>query len=461
MVLAPGDTMRLGVQVGRGGKRAPDVMYSLPSSPTHSWPSDLSYDWSSSDPDAVSISEAGLLTAIRLGRATIVFTADEARDSVTVAVRTIPVTDPIAYKKIGIGFGHTCALDRAGRAYCWGVNWHGELGTGVRRRLTRYLAPVAVIGNHKFTELAVGGLHTCAVSDTGGTFCWGDNLQGQLGNGTSGSSEFLARPTPISDDPEFGELAAGNGFSCGLTHQGQAHCWGANDSGQLGIGSSSGMQDNRSQPVPVQAEVVFSEVAAGGWHACGLTDAGVAYCWGGNNSGQVGRDHSRSEPSPGKVPTSIVFASLAAGGYHTCGLTADGTAYCWGDNMSGQLGDGTENNSHEPVQVSGGLKFTDLSLGSSHTCGISLSGDGYCWGSNWRGELGTGDLARKITPVPISGEVAFSITRAGSGSHTCALTPEGAAYCWGMGNLGSGKREYLPGTALYVYTAPTRVAEPL
>jgi alpha-tubulin suppressor-like RCC1 family protein len=197
------------------------------------------------------------------------------------------------------------------------------------------------------------------------------------------------------------------------------------------------------------AQPLMRAVAAGSDHACALTRAGDAYCWGGNELGQLGRGTADSIPGsvPGLVRGRLKFEAIAAGFAHTCGITAAGEAYCWGSNEYGQLGDGTRIGRAEPVRVSGGIRFRAVGPGGTHTCAVDHQSVAYCWGGNWHGQLGLGNREGEpaspccvTAPVPVRTDLAFSSAAAG-GIHSCAVTAEGRAYCWGSpqdGRLGSG-----------------------
>src|SRR5436309_2996341 len=199
--------------------------------------------------------------------------------------------------------------------------------------------------------------------------------------------------------------------------------------------------------------LVFAQVSAGVTHTCGVTTSGAAYCWGSNNSGQLGAPESNQceigyyggvpcSTSPVAVVGGRTFATVSAGnGYHTCGVTTGGAAYCWGDNTWGQLGDGSTTGSGTPVLVSGGLSFAVVSAGGNYTCGLTTSGGPYCWGSNFNGQLGTGVFSGpNLLPTAVSGGLTFAAVSAG-GAHTCGRTAAGTVYCWGSntdGELGNG-----------------------
>jgi Regulator of Chromosome Condensation (RCC1) repeat protein/FIMAH domain-containing protein len=170
-------------------------------------------------------------------------------------------------------------------------------------------------------------------------------------------------------------LAAGYRFTCALTQTGSAQCWGLNELGQLGDGTTQ----TRLAPVTVLGELAFRQISGGSDFACALNGEGVAYCWGANASGQLGDASNTDHRSPTAVATTLRFTEITTGAYHACGLTRTGTAYCWGRNDAGPVGDLSWTNRNRPTAVAGGLSFSEIRAGGFHTCGISGSAS-YCWG---------------------------------------------------------------------------------
>jgi alpha-tubulin suppressor-like RCC1 family protein len=249
------------------------------------------------------------------------------------------------------GEGYACALTAAGDAYCWGRN-AGGLGIGTslgpetcgEEMFSCSKVPVAVVGGLKFTDITVGG-HACGLADGGAAYCWGLNYWGELGDGTT-TDRFA--PTRVVGGLSFVALSAGGDHTCGLTSDGTAYCWGAGWS--LGNGDTT----DSASPVPVAGGLKWSMVSAGGGYTCGVTLTGIGYCWG-LNYGTLG-DGTRTWSSiPVAVAGGLTFTTITAGGTHTCGVTVSQIAYCWGNNQSGALGTGTtsQEESLVPVKVAG------------------------------------------------------------------------------------------------------------
>src|SRR3989442_740115 len=287
----------------------------------------------------------------------------------------------------------------AGRGLaCWGKTHQGQLGRGGAPGTPSLPAPVAT--PLRFTALAAGASHTCGLTADGGTYCWGLDFAGQLGDG---GTTFRDTPRRAISDVAFATLVAGANHTCALAAGGGAYCWGANALGQLGDSTRA----NRGTPVPVAGGLSFARLSAGGAHACALTAAGAAYGWGGNIAGQLGTGTADPlEATPQPVTGGLSFRGIATGGAHTCRLTADSLAYCWGNDSDGELGDSamTTQPIATPVLVRGGLRFADLHAGASHTCGITGTRLVYCWGSGRQGQLGQLFPHSRAVPLRVAGQ---------------------------------------------------------
>ena len=359
---------------------------------------------------------------------------------------------------------HTCARTSAGEVYCWGYNAFGQLGIGTTGREKG--TPQKVKGLPVAKELAAGSYHTCARTSAGEVYCWGNNDYGQLG--INSTSWALASPQQVQGLTGAVELVAGSEHTCALTSTGEVYCWGNNDYGQLGIGTTGG-EYGTPQVVIDNPLVGTVELAAGNAHTCALTSGGAVYCWGRNDSGQLGIGSTGEKyGTPQQVQGLPVAVELAAGRYHTCARTSAGV-YCWGLNTNGQLGIGSTSGAFTPQQVKGvgGNGFlsgvVELAAGWQHTCArtsTDAGGEVYCWGSNDYGRLGRGSTGgSSSTPQKVknpdgtgTGFLSGVVELAAGYQHTCARTSTeagGEVYCWGSnayGKLGIGSTNVEYGT---------------
>jgi alpha-tubulin suppressor-like RCC1 family protein len=311
------------------------------------------------------------------------------------------------------------------------------------------------------TAIATGGIHTCATTTASATYCWGSNSGGQLGDGTT---ERRTIPAPATAPPNvrFETVSSGSQHTCGATADGVAYCWGVNTFGQLGNGTT----ENKTSPTPVQEPmgVSFVTVSAALNHTCGLSPAGAAYCWGLNGHGQLGNGTTENSPRPVAVaaPGGIAFVAIGAGySDFTCALASSGAAYCWGFNAWGQLGNGDSTLSSQatptPVLAPQDVGWTTLTTGGSHACALTAGGTAYCWGNNEGGKLGVGASSSRTTPTAVAGPQGATLTTVqAGGNHTCALVQGGAAYCWGTNSSGQLGNDMLPVNS----TTPTPVLMP-
>ncbi len=289
------------------------------------------------------------------------------------------------------------------------------------------------------TAIAAGDEHTCALTAKGQALCWGRNDFGQLGDGTTASRNT---PAPVSGlDTGVLAIAAGSNHTCAITAGGAAHCWGHNNGGQLGDGTAT----NRLTPTPVSGLGTGVAAITGGYkHSCALTEAGAALCWGDNDSGQLGDSTKTDRPTP--VPVSGLSSGVAAidaGLLHSCALTATGAMLCWGANDDYQLGNGTNALKTVPFPVEGlDSGMAAISAGDSHSCAINGAGAALCWGDNTGGQLGfPTSLGYQPRPKEVTGLTSGMAAIAAGQLHTCALTAAGAMFCWGSnsdGRLGDG-----------------------
>lgn len=374
--------------------------------------------WTSDSTAFASVTGAGLVRTAFPGFAPIIATAGDKADTAAITVVPVQLLAPAA------GGHHTCALTNGGATYCWGRDLYGQLGGGFVS-VAPETVPILVASTGRYATLAAGESHTCALAGTGAAFCWGDNAGGQLGS--SGGPPANPVPTAVTGGQAFRVLTAGARHTCGLRTDSVTYCWGANDSAQLGDSLSGG---GSVTPVRVAGSRRFVTLAAGGVHTCGVEFA-VAYCWGGNASGELGDNTDSTRRLPVTVHNTGDWLDVTAGTSHTCGRLIDRSALCWGKNDRGQLGTGQADSlSRVPVAVAGGKSWIMLAAGGAHTCGIAADSLAYCWGANGSGQLGDSSFTDHPAPVAVYGGIHFAWITAGD-AHTCAFATTAAVYCWG------------------------------
>lgn len=344
----------------------------------------------------------------------------------------------IEFASVTAGYFHSCGLTPAGKAYCWGGNTWGTLGDGTRTDTQR---PVAVAGGHRFIGMDSGAGHTCGVTDFGQVYCWGLNDEGQAG--ADWTTPGIEQPVRLPGFEFWVAVSAGHDHSCALTDEGAAWCWGDNVTGHLGSGDTFGKS---FQPVRVASDDVFAEVVAGYYQSCGITTSGRMWCWGRNDQGQVGDGTNETRFTPVAVSGDLTFRALGGGDAFMCGVTTDGSTWCWGSNLSGELGDPSLSSQPVPVEVEdlptltkiygAGGAFT-LPSAPAYACGLTDSGDAWCWGGAIRGGLWEGPTDG---PIRVESGTRFRNLAPGA-EHLCGVTTEGYAFCGGgnyAGQLGDG-----------------------
>ena len=380
------------------------------------------------------------------------------------ALATAQAVAALALRQVSAGTGHTCGVTTDNRAYCWGGNGYGQLGIGSTLDTS---GPVAVARGLLFTQVSAASHHTCGVTTDSAIYCWGLSDNGQLGNG---SLSRRVRPVLVKGGLRFTQVSTGAFHTCAVTTENRAYCWGDNGYGELGDGGTGA---DRLTPVAVAGTRRFRRVDAGYNYSCGVTLADKAFCWGDNSWGQLGtgtQDPEEGAPRhsrPEAVVGGLRFRQVVAGGFHTCGRTTDDRAYCWG---FGRLGDGNASSLRlTPTAVAGGLSFRQLVASDSRTCGVTTDDQAYCWGSNSAGALGDGTTTDRLAPVAVLGGLRFRAVSTDSpvvGSHTCGVTVDNRAYCWGSnagGQLGTGTTtgpETCPPNGTACSTKPTAVIGP-
>jgi len=298
---------------------------------------------------------------------------------------------------VAAGAHHSCAIRNDNWLWCWGWNEKGQLGTG---GFDDQYTPLATAAGERWASVSAGTTHTCAIRTDKSLWCWGNNVSGQIGNGESGALQKSPAPERITDYTDWLVVQAGDSHNCGVRGDGTLWCWGSNVRGQLGDGTTT----DRLTPVQVASDRRWVSVDAGYYHSCAIGADASLWCWGDNVFGQLGdgtqgTGNQRLEPI--QIGAEAEWKHLALGDYHSCAQRADHTIWCWGDNQYGQLGDGSDVAKAFPVRVSSDNDWLDLASGNDHTCGMLGDESLWCWGRNDYGQLGDGSLTNRGSPVMV------------------------------------------------------------
>ena len=328
---------------------------------------------------------------------------------------------------------HSCVLMMSGEAVCWGRNTEGQLGDGTTFNSS---TPVTTkVPKNEVTTIALGQFHSCILTKNKKVQCWGKNDQGQLGDGSTNNS-LIPVENSIMDAIDIG---LGGVHTCAAIQNNQVKCWGKNDKGQtLGVGLPP--PSNSIFPTDVNLTDV-SLVTLGNAHSCALlSNLSEVWCWGLNSSGQTGRNDGVSIVSLSKTNNLDSGTSTIVSGWdHNCAMNGSGGIKCWGRNLEGQIGDNSTQTKYVPVDVSTfstGAKT--IALGGYHSCALTTSGGVKCWGSNQYGQLGDGtNNTEQLIPVNVvgfdqGGAQAIALGK----NHSCVLTVEGGVKCWGDNSYG-------------------------
>jgi alpha-tubulin suppressor-like RCC1 family protein len=271
----------------------------------------------------------------------------------------------------------SCGLRQNGSIWCWGGNGYGFLGAGLSLSDNTF-DPVQVTGGGTWRSFEGSeDNHVCGVKTDNTAWCWGRDLNGQLGNGATTTTDQTA-PVPVDGGAVWSVLDANGNSSCGVRLDGTLWCWGSDASEQLGNGVTAG---NQVSPTQVTDAGPWSQVAVGVTVTCGIKTDNTAWCWGSDASGQIGNGATAgTQNAPVAVVGGYQWQKLAAGGSTVCGITNANDLLCWGSDSHGQMGNGPGATAQDaPALVSGGRKWTDVALAGASICGIS-NGQVLCWG---------------------------------------------------------------------------------
>ena len=330
---------------------------------------------------------------------------NSATETTTILSESIGTGPQGIVRMVAAGGNHTCALLNTSSLTCWGYDGYGQLGNGITTgNITAPSEPITLPTDTTASAITAGYNHTCALLNTGNITCWGRDNSGQLGNGTT-TGDITTPPDPITlpTDTTATAITAGDNHTCALLNTGNITCWGNDTSGQLGNGNTTGNITAPPDPITLPTDTTATAITAGDNHTCALLNTGNITCWGWDGFGQLGNGITTGNitaPSePITLPTDTTATAITAGDNHTCALLNTGNITCWGNDSCGQLGNGTTTGDitapPDPITLPTDTTATAITAGDNHTCALLNTGNITCWGNDTSGQLGNGTHHRQ------------------------------------------------------------------
>jgi len=330
------------------------------------------------------------------------------------------------WKDITAGSHYSFGLKYDNSFFAWGRNQHAQFGNGENKNT---IMPIDNNFFWKKISSSVGTYngHTLAIQNNGTLWAWGNNNDGQLGNGSTYTHQAL--PLKVGNDSSWSKITNGFHFSIALKEDSTLWAWGRNSRRQLGL---SGSTSNRTSPVIVNNDSNWVDISAGSEFVIALKNNGTLWAWGYNYDGQLGDGTSNTLEIPTQIGTDTNWIAIAAGYNHSMGLKADSTLWTWGNNQYGQLG--RTGNTKIPMQV-GTDKWCTIATGGFHSFGIKSDSSLWAWGRNLYAQLGDNSTNNKTTPTKIGNDNTWVAVTAGY-EHSLGLQADSSLWAWGRNAAG-------------------------
>lgn len=330
------------------------------------------------------------------------------------------------------GWGHICGIDIDARLWCAGPSSRGRLGIGDVADSTQP-TPVEVAGGGSWRAVNVGST-SCGIKSDDTLWCWGMNDNGEIGDGTTGVDR--TSPTQVIEPGPWSVVSNSLYHTCAIKKDDQSlWCWGTGGSGEDGSGDTT----SSATPREVSFGGAWKDVSAGFYHTCGIQTDGTAWCWGNNPVGAAGNGSSGTNLyTKTAVSGGGTWKKIYANNYFSCGIKSDDSGWCWGMNQDGELGIGNTTNTNVPTEISGGSSWKALGQTTGqmdHMCGLKTDGTAWCWGEGSYYRLGTGNITDRTTPYAVTGGHIYSaigLEKYGG----CGTRKDGSQMCWGRNELG-------------------------
>jgi len=342
---------------------------------------------------------------------------------------------------VSAGGGSTVAI-RNGELWAWGDNRQGQLGDGTT---TQRSSPVRIGSETDWVYVSVGSNFAMGIRADGSLWAWGNNGQGRLGDGTTTGHRV---PIQVGTETNWATVAAGSNFTIATRTDGSLWAWGANGSGQLGDGTTT----QHTRPTQIGTETAWALVSAGSAYTMAIRADGSLWAWGSNGSGQLGDGSTIQRTAPVRVGFETNWTSVTTGASHTIAIRADGSLWAWGNNIWGELGDGTTTHRTSPIQIGTETDWATVDASNAFTVAVRTDGTAWAWGGNREGQLGGGSWNGSVNSTPRQVGTATNWTAVTTGSlffenvqrvHVMGIRADGTLWGWGsngLGQIGDGGR---------------------
>lgn len=320
---------------------------------------------------------------------------------------------------------HPVAIKRDSSIWSWGNNANGQLGDGT---LTNKTSPVQIGIEKDWVSVYVGSTYTIAQKNNGSYWVWGYHADLLIGNDPN---PYKLQPLRIGNSNNWLMAAAGNNHSLAINKNGSAFSWGVNNGGQLGDSTTI----NKIIPQLINSNNIWRKISGGSLHTIAIKNDGTLWAWGTNNYGQLGDGSNTDSRLPKQIGIANDWMHIYAGSNHSLAIKKDGSLWAWGSNGAGQLGDSSLQNKNTPTQIGIDKTWQTVTGGYFHTIALKTNGSLWAWGHNGQFQLGDGTQTMKLVPTRIGTDSNWLQIAAG-GNHNIALKNDGTIWGWGANGYG-------------------------